>query len=158
MSEPNSCCDIWKKNINYETKLGPDSSPSSWPHLAQIITPHCICIYFLYIYIYIYAVRLLSRPSLASLSVIIWANVLTLLLQNTMNIVVSAQFICRKEGLRAQILKCYYLGQVGHFSCCNKLGPDNDTYLARKITSKNGSYLPFFAFRNVLKYLFYSVF
>ena len=41
------------------------------------------------------------------------------------------------------------------FLCCNKLGPENNPYLAQIITLQNGHLFAFFfAFENVLKYLF----
>ena len=43
------------------------------------------------------------------------------------------------------------------FLSCSKLGPDNNTYLAQIITPQNGIFV-FFAYKNVLKYLFCSVF
>ena len=42
------------------------------------------------------------------------------------------------------------------FLSCNQLGPDNNTYLAQIITPQNG--FLFSCLKNVLKYLFYSIF
>ena len=70
----------------------------------------------LFSYIYIYAVVLLSGPSLAFWGVIIWAKFAfykTLFVKNTIKIGGSAPFFW-KEIARAN-LRCYYLGQVGHF-------------------------------------------
>ena len=39
---------------------------------------------------------------------------------------VSALFFFEKKIARAN-LRCYYLGQVGHFLSCNQLGADNNT-------------------------------
>ena len=43
------------------------------------------------------------------------------------------------------------------FLCCNKLGPDNNPYLAQIITLQNGHFFLFFAFESVLKYLIFIV-
>ena len=48
-------------------------------------------------------------------------------------------------------------GPSWSFLRCSQLGPDNNTYLAQIITPQN-AFFQFFVFKNVLKYLFYSVF
>ena len=44
------------------------------------------------------------------------------------------------------------------FLRCSQLGPDNNTYLAQIITPQNAFFFQFFAFKHLLKPLFYSVF
>ena len=88
-------------------------------------------------------------------SIIIWAKSLLLFVKNTINLVVSAIFL-KKQKLRTQMFIGYYLGQVGHFLSCTKLGPDNNLHLAQVITYKMVSFWPFLAPKDVLKYLFYS--
>ena len=58
---------------------------------------------------------------------------------------------------RAQIWGVIIWAKLAILSC-NQLGPDNNTYLAQIRTPQNGIFLFFCAFKNVLKYLFYSVF
>ena len=76
--------------------------------------------------------------------------------KNTITIRGFSTFFWKKIA-RAN-LRCYYLGQVGHFLSCSQLGPDNNTYLAQITTPQNGFCFQLFAFKNVLKYLFYSAF
>ena len=100
-------------------------------------------------YIYICAVKLLSGPTLIMFNVIIGPSLFfkALFVQKHYNIWASAHFL-EKTKVARQNVGCYYLGQVGHL-CCNKFGPDNNTYLAQLITSKHVCFA-FFAFENVL--------
>ena len=71
----------------------------------------------IYIYIYIYAVVLLSGPSLAFWGVIFWAKFVfykTLFVKKHYKNRGFSTFFLKKKIARAN-LRCYYLGQVGHF-------------------------------------------
>ena len=72
---------------------------------------------YINIYIYIYAVVLLSGPSLAFWGVIIWAKFAfykTLFVKKHYKNRGFSTFFLKKKIARAN-LRCYYLGQVGHF-------------------------------------------
>ena len=102
----------------------------------------------------IYAVVLLSGPSLAFWGVIIWAKFVfykTLFVKNTIKIGVSALFFWKKNCARK--FEVLLSGPSWPFLSCSQLGPDNNTYLAQIITPQNAFFV-FFAFKNLLKYLF----
>ena len=79
----------------------------------------------------------------------------TLFAKNTIKIGVSALFFEKKCAHKFPKLSS---GPSWPFLCCNKLGPDNNINLAQIITLENGHYFLFFAFENVLKYLFLQCF
>ena len=84
-------------------------------------------------YIYIYAVELLSEPRLASWGVIIWAKfVFTKMYQNAIKYIYIYIFRHIKKEVHLQGLVSW---PTWSFLCCNKLGPDNNPYLAQIITS-----------------------
>ena len=112
---------------------------------------HVCCIYT----IYIYAVVLLSGPSLAFWGVIIWAKFVfykTLFVKKHYKIGVSALCFLKKNCARK--FEVLLSGPSWSFLRCSQLGPNNNTYLAQIITPQNAFFFQFFAFKNMLKYLF----
>ena len=79
--------------------------------------------------------------------------------KNTIKKGVSA-FLKKKKNKNncARKFEVLLSGPSWPFLSCSQLGPDNNTYLAQIITPQNGLYFQFLLFKNVLKYLFYSVF
>ena len=54
----------------------------------------------------------------------------------------------------ARTFEVLLFGPSWSFLRCSQLGPDNNTYLAQIITPQNAYFFVFFAFKNLLKYLF----
>ena len=71
--------------------------------------------------------------------------------KNTIKIGVSALFFWKKNCARK--FEVLLSGPSWPFLSCSQLGPDNNTYLAQIITPQNAFFF-FFAFKNLLKYLF----
>ena len=106
--------------------------------------------------LYIYAVVLLSGPSLAFWGVIIWAKFVfykTLFVKkHYKNRGFSTFFFWKKNCARK--FEVLLSGPSWSFLRCSQLGPNNNTYLAQIITPQNAFFFQFFAFKNLLKYLF----
>ena len=73
--------------------------------------------------------------------------------KNTIKIGVSALFVFFEKNCAR---KFEVLLSGPSWSClrCSQLGPNNNTYLAQIITPQNAFFVQFFAFKNLLKYLF----
>ena len=76
--------------------------------------------------------------------------------KNTIKIGVSTLFFWKTNCARK--FEVLLSGPSWSFLRCSQLGPNNNTYLAQIITPQNAFFFQFFAFKNLLKYLFYCVF
>ena len=88
-----------------------------WFYVWFLFGDMCCVVCVFCCYIYIYAVVLLSGPSLAFWGVIIWAKFVfykTLFVKKHYKNRGFSTFFFEKKIARAN-LRCYYLGQVGHF-------------------------------------------
>ena len=128
----------------------------SVPPLLEISTWNATRRHIYIIYIYIYMLWcyylgqvwpfevLLSGPSLFFRK--------HCLSKNTIKIGVSALFFAKKNCARK--FEVLLSGPSWSFLRCSQLGPNNNTYLAQIITPQNAFFFVFFAFKNLLKYLF----
>ena len=137
------CLSVWKSSENLvilernsleQIRKGKEVAQKLPSILLIFHLNHCFIFFFI---LYFIAVELLSGPSSGFLRVIIWAKFVkkTLLFKRHYKIGVSAPFFWQKV--------CHNIWRVlsgpsWPSLCCNKLGPDNNPYLAQTITLQNG--------------------